>query len=204
MSMMLLLVAAVLVQPVSDDRWRFDRPVEQGFEDTGILSRSFREPMADLRQAAEWDRVYRMEGDAGAVFARRDGGVTAVFPQSDYVATRSGTVAAVPAGTIYVIGEPAPWLLRQLGLDDGYESLARPGRIDLSLAMTLGGGEATPTDPRVTSDPRAAGDSPAEPEGEPLSALELARRRASMWYNDGVRAGRVSALLSEAARAEER
>lgn len=185
---MLALLASILclaVQPEADLAWRFDRPVDPGYEDTGILGESFRLPMADLRQPDGWDRVYRMEGRDGAIFARRNGGVTAVFPQSDYINTRDGSIPTVPAGTIYVIGEPAPWLLRQLGLEDGYEELAPRGRLDLSLPA------------RVFTPP------PAPPE-DTDSALEAARRSVSMWYNDGVRAGRVSARLAEAAAANDR
>lgn len=134
---LLLTLTCLAAQPESDTGWRLDLPADEGYDDTSILGESFKVPMADLRQASEWDRVYRMEGVDGPIFARRHGGVTAVFAQSDYVASPDGSVATVPAGTIYVIGEPAPWLLRQLGLDDGYEDLAPKARLDMSLPTRI-------------------------------------------------------------------
>lgn len=168
----------------TDQTWRFDQPVAQGFEDIGLLSVDQLVPMADLRTPDAFDRVYRMTGSHGDLFARRRGGLTAVFPQSNYVATDAGPVAVVPPGTIYVIGEPAPWLLQQLGLDDGLGELTLPTRLDYTLVAL-----------EPVSEPDAA--------AEMTAALDSARKAASPWFSDSVRQRRVHTRLSELGEALE-
>jgi len=185
-----LVILAALAQPIDSGAqspyvWRLDEQVEAGFDDLGLLSRSTRIPMADLRIPDAWDRVYRMTAERGDLFARRNGGVTAVFPRSDYVLGRDGEVAVVPADTIYVIGEPPPWLLRQLGLDDGYDDLVLPTRLDYSLPAW---------EPPPVQEPRAQSSE---------VSVEVRRRESSMWYNDQVRRRSVSSRLREAARVEQ-
>jgi len=180
-----LTILALAAQPQDEFLWRLDRPVDPGFADTGGLVESFRIPMTDLRVGDGWDSVYEMESSFGPLYARRNGGLTAVFPQSNYVAGRDGTVPVVPPNTVYVIGEPAPWLLEQLGLDDGLAELDPPGRLDRSLPPAPLGSVSTPPPASSTA----------------LTALEEARRAVSMWYNESVRERRISELLSEAAAA---
>jgi hypothetical protein len=180
-----VVILAVLAQPIESEPgsrylWRLDEQVEAGFDDLGLLSRSSRIPMADLRRPDAWDRVYRMTAERGDLFARRNGGLTAVFPRSDYVFGRDGEVAVVPADTIYVIGDPPPWLLRQLGLDDGYEELTLPTRLDYSLSAW----EPAPVQE-------------TEAQSSEVSA-EVRKRTSSMWYNDRVRRLRISSRLQEA------
>jgi len=181
-----IVILAALAQPIESEPgsryvWRLDEQVEAGFDDLGLLSRSSRIPMADLRRPDAWDRVYRMTAERGDLFARRNGGLTAVFPRSDYILGRDGEVAVVPADTIYVIGDPPPWLLRQLGLDDGYEELVLPTRLDYSLpAWEPQRLQETVSQSSEVSD-------------------EVRKRESSMWYNDRVRRLRVSSRLHEAA-----
>ncbi|MBY0262378.1 MAG: hypothetical protein K2Q20_08540 [Phycisphaerales bacterium] len=99
-------------------------PVEQNVGDLGPLTTSLRTPPADLRTPMEFDRVYRVPGSSrginipqalspaggqdGSRLARVSGGITAVFPSSDYMQTKkSGIVPVVPAGTVFYIG-PIP------------------------------------------------------------------------------------------------
>lgn len=178
-----LTILSLAAQPQDEFLWRLDRPVDPGYADTGGLVESFRVPMADLRIGDGWDSVYEMDSSFGPLYARRNGGLTAVFPQSDYVASSEGTVPVVPPNTVYVIGEPGPWLLQQLGLDDGLAELNPPGRLDMSLAPPPIGGFPTPTQ-------------------ESSAALDEARRAVSMWYNESVRERRVRELLAEAAAAD--
>ncbi len=182
-----MVILAALAQPIDSEPgsryvWRLDEQVEAGFDDLGLLSRSTRIPMADLRVPDAWDQVYRMTAQRGDLFARRNGGLTAVFPRSDYILGRDGDVAVVPADTIFVIGDPPPWLLRQLGLDDGYEELVLPTRLNYSLpAWELQKLEETATQSSEVT-------------------AEVRKRESSMWYNDRVRVRRVSSRLHEAAR----
>ena len=147
----------------------------------GLLGRSSHIPMADLGIPDAWDRLYRMTGQHGDLFARRNGALTAVFPRSDYVRGRDGVVSVVPPNTVYVIGEPPAWLLRQFGLDDGYEELTLPTRLDYSLPAWA------PEPPQ-----------PADSRTTQASGKDL-RRASSMWFNDRVRQHRITARLAQAA-----
>ncbi|MBY0112162.1 MAG: hypothetical protein K2Y21_05030 [Phycisphaerales bacterium] len=80
------------------------KPVEPGVGDVGPLSGSGRVMPKDLRQPANFDRVYEVEMDGKKYFVRAHGGVYAVFPRSDYVQTRHGVVPIVPAGTTFHLG----------------------------------------------------------------------------------------------------
>lgn len=83
---------------------RQHKVLEPGVEDVGALSASLRVARADLREAADFERVYRIEGGK---MMRRDGALTAVFNESEYVPSRTGMVPVVPAGTMWVIGDPS-------------------------------------------------------------------------------------------------
>lgn len=84
--------------------------VDQGVGDLNPLQTSNRLVPQDLRQPTGWDRVYRLSGDpmknnGSGLFARIDGGITAVFPWSTYAVSRKGDlVPRVPPGTTYYIG----------------------------------------------------------------------------------------------------
>lgn len=80
--------------------------LEQGVEDVGPLATSQRVPPADLRVASDFEHVYRVPGN-DSMLMRRDGALTAVFPRSEYLLTKDGSFAALPAGLTWVIGEPA-------------------------------------------------------------------------------------------------
>lgn len=89
-------------------------PVLSGEQDTGPLHASLGVPYTDLRSPLNFDRVYRVRGDlrrfgitpGQEMYARASNGMVAVFPKSEYVATARGSIAQVPAGTVWVIGEP--------------------------------------------------------------------------------------------------
>lgn len=84
-------------------------PVEQGRGDTGPLATSTRVTPLDLRLPIGFDRVYRIEGSgrrgrSSDLFARQSGGLTAVFPRSQYIESGSGLFPEIPAGTTFYIG----------------------------------------------------------------------------------------------------
>ena len=88
-------------------------PVEAGVEDRGALSSSFRSATMDLRQDQSFERLYKVAGQDG-VYVRKSGGLYAVFKNSTYIDTRFGSFPAVPAGTVYSIGEIPSVMLGQL------------------------------------------------------------------------------------------
>lgn len=80
--------------------------VDQGVEDATPLSASLRDPRADLREPTDFERLYRVPGRPDLLM-RRSGAMSAVFPDSDYAVTRFGLVPLVPAGTVWMIGDPS-------------------------------------------------------------------------------------------------
>jgi len=80
-------------------------PVHQGVSDIGPLSTSFLVQSPDLRVATDFDKVYRVPGSDKHLM-RIDGALAAVFPESEYISTREGIYAVIPAGTVWTIGVP--------------------------------------------------------------------------------------------------
>ena len=68
------------------------KPVDPGVADVDPLGTSTRILPKDLRQPANFDRVYEVELNGKRFFVRAHGGVYAVFPRSDYVQTNRGAV----------------------------------------------------------------------------------------------------------------
>ncbi len=171
--------------------WNFDRSVDAGYSDVGPLTASLRLEGFDLRSPDDWDRVYQLKGIDGDLFARRSGGLTAIFDRSQYIDSPYGTLAKIPAGTIYVIGEPPPWLIESLGLggtDDAADQRRADNRVDTALATRIS--------MRYEPTPTAAPDD--------AQVLAEARRETSIWFNDEARQARVKRLLDRAQKASKR
>jgi hypothetical protein len=84
--------------------------VDPGRQDTGPLAASSRVLPMDLRLPTDFEQVYQLQARTGErsraeLFARRSGGVTAVFPRSQYMQAGGGILAEVPAGTTYYLGK---------------------------------------------------------------------------------------------------
>lgn len=100
------------------------RRVDQLHADTDPLRMSLRELSVDLRTSDDFSSVYLIPGrsphGADDRFARRSGGITAVFPRSIYAASGAGVIPVIPPGTVfYLDGVPAqqPWdLIGQGGM----------------------------------------------------------------------------------------
>lgn len=84
--------------------------VDQSVEDVDPLATSLRFLQPQLRQDTDFTLLYSDPRYPGWYY-RRDGAITAFVPQGDYYATRDGIVTAIPAGTIFFIGDPSPELL---------------------------------------------------------------------------------------------
>ncbi len=92
------------------------QPIDQGIADRGPLSVGRQSLQRDLRTSDDFRNLYTFDrrdvfGARESMFFRRSGAVTAVFPRSAYVQTRRGTFPAIPAGTVFYLGEP-PELVR--------------------------------------------------------------------------------------------
>ena len=90
--MMLVLAHLALVCTQPEPGWNFERRVDQGVEDVGVLNDSLRLMPMDLRIPDDWQQLYRLDSSRGPLFARRAGGLTAVFPESDYADTGNASV----------------------------------------------------------------------------------------------------------------
>lgn len=84
--------------------------VDQSVEDVDPLATSLRFLQPQLRQDTDFTLLYSDPRYPGWYY-RRDGAITAFVPQGDYYATRDGIVTAIPAGTIFFIGDPSPEML---------------------------------------------------------------------------------------------
>ena len=82
------------------------RPIDATVEDINPLSSSLREMHSDLRQPIGFQNVYHVPG-RDDLLMRVNGGIYAVFPESEYTVNRKGkTVPVIPAGTVFYIGLP--------------------------------------------------------------------------------------------------
>lgn len=81
------------------------QPVDMRVQDIGILDQSLRVVPQGLNVPTDFSQVYQL-GGAGGQYARIQGGLYAVFPQSSYVFTQAGDVPVIPAGTVFYIGPP--------------------------------------------------------------------------------------------------
>lgn len=199
----LILIGVLVSQP--ETGWNFKQSADQGTEDVGLLNDSLRLVPLDMRLPDDWGLLYRLDSTSGPLFARRAGGVTAVFPQSTYAATRQGPIPLVPPDTIFVIGEPTPSLLRQLGIAVGDDhALLNPSPTRLSSAIRRS------IDGRLSTGIRQARQASTPEESDPWTQrqqmlsdqlAEAQRQRdTSIWYNDELRQRRVGRLLDQALR----
>lgn len=210
--------AAIAQAPATDPELRFRdmrRPVDQGFVDRSAIGTSLRRLPSDLSVGRSLDRLYRDPVDP-ARFRRVQGGLSVVFPRSVYGADEQGTIAMVPPGSVFRLGdraEPAPpsppdapppqWI-------GGVEGLSLPGgsRRDPAISKQSSRGPrrieprpwvATPIDGRVL-----AGGAEAEMDrfgfGDPalLFIAEPAEPLPPILADAQYRRARVERLLLEA------
>ncbi len=193
------------------------KPVEPGRTDTGPLAASNRVLPADLRMPLGFDRVYRFQARGGGrspveMFARRSGGVTAVFPRSQYTESPEGPIPSVPPGTTFYLGSlpdsvtggDAPSSrnssLRQAPANFVDRS-AREPRADNSISTSV-----RQLDPRViarsaaTASPQPGG--PTGPDDRPVEAIlssgpRTSPPRPSVFGDEAYRQKTVQRLLDQ-------
>ena len=180
------------------------KPVDPGVADVGPLSGPGRTLPTDLRQPANFDRVYEVELDGKQFFVRAHGGVYAVFPRSDYVQTRSGVAPVVPAGTVFHLGSlpkapPAP--MEQESIAPGAAKPARPMRQDQAAPSLAAPNAESAQPPPVPGN--AANPAQRQDTQPPLSnAAPTVRRsdatRDSIWHSELFRSTRTGELLDQA------
>jgi len=92
-------------------------PVDQGTADLGELNTSNRLIPVDLRQPNDFNRLYLAPDDSGRLM-RVSGGLSAVFPRSEYAVGPGYVIPLIPAGTEFFIG-PMPTPATDGGLGMG-------------------------------------------------------------------------------------
>lgn len=196
-------------------------PVTPNTQDASSASTSLTSEPIDLRAPMRFERVFAIGREPGNLrggtllsfggsrvaaasvpldtsrtqwFARVDGAILALFPRSVYSETSQGTLAEVPAGTIFAIGRPPAHFLgeeaapmRQASLSDVLES--RP----IAAPMGQRAQGARPVVARSAED--AASKVPSAMDAVPPLPTNLFR-------NEEYRAKRVRGLLLQAAKAE--
>lgn len=97
--------------------WNRLEPVDPGIADRGHLGLQTRVLPRPIFVEYDSGLLFRaFTSDGSAIFARRDAGITALFPRSAYAETPLGDFALIPPGTTFVIGEPASSYATGLGL----------------------------------------------------------------------------------------
>ncbi|MGA1517081.1 MAG: hypothetical protein ACO396_04850 [Phycisphaerales bacterium] len=201
-------------------RREIDRPVDQGFVDRSPIGTSLRRLPSDLSIGRSFDRLYQDSIDPQR-FRRIQGGLSVVFPRSVYTADDQGTIAVVPPGSVFRIGDragaelpavssPAP--RQRIGSLEGVElpgmSPSRggrgPGPIGRARSNRLDARPlvATPIDGRVVQ----GGESEGEPRigfGDPAEVFVAAPdlELPAILVDARYRRSRVEQLLLEAVAA---
>ena len=115
-------------------------PIEAGVEDENAHSTSLKLVQQDLRVDMSFEKLYRIAGKDG-VYARKSGGLTAVFQNPEYYKTQHGVVPLVPAGTVYCIGEIPSDVSEQLAELQGEqpkpESLIEPVEAETTSSRSV-------------------------------------------------------------------
>jgi hypothetical protein len=123
---------------LSGSAWDRLEPIDPGNADLGPLGLQTRVLPLPMQHDRDFGLLYRAVGaDGSPVFARRDGGITAIFPRSASVTIPSGDVPLIPPDTRFVIGEPAGLLAKSLGLTTEQRPARDPSgglRIDARLS----------------------------------------------------------------------
>lgn len=182
----MLMLLIILAQPVPQPQFK---PVEAGFQDVSLLANSLRLEPLDLHSESDFSRVYEVEigtrlfGHRPArLFARRAGGLTAVFPQSSYRPVGEGLLRAdIPNDTVFLIGDEPTRLLGEPAPE-----APSPARADLLADLRIS--EAASVDQPDSS----AKTPPPRRLAPPESKLE------SIWTNPEYRASRIASLLDRA------
>lgn len=174
-----VVVPMCAAQESADSVWDAMRRVEPGRSDLGRLAVESRIEPVEMRLTEGFETLWRGAGRDGQMwFARRDGGVTAVFDRSDYVQTEFGQMPLIPAGTTFVIGEPDSILASRLGLGPVG---AVPGRAGMFVHDPSGGLRISTRSEEADEVPRARAVDPADRRG----VFGLLRRAASREKSGG-------------------
>jgi hypothetical protein len=179
-------VLAPIGDPLADLRLV---PIDPGTEDVSRLWEGGRQMPVELRKPLNFEQVYRVEGDLSrlgvlgvspatgqAMYARASGGLVAIFPQSEYVATKQGRFPVVPANTTFLLGSIQTSPNSPAGVRT--PEMGQMNRTAASMAQRV--------DQRAFS--RRIPDSAPPPR----------RERISIWNSEATRRLRLATLLDEA------
>lgn len=196
------------------------QPVDAGVADRSPLAVSQRVVPTDLRAPSAFDRVYRLDGGmqpAGqqrTYYARKQGALTAVFPQSQYFDTSIGSIPEVPAGTVFYIGglpgqdytvaglpSAARKQIRSPARNPGYQDLSARQGVSTAAPLTSATPQPVTAEPRPATETGGAAaaisrDNPALPASIPN---RVDRRRPSVFTSEEFRQRRIAELIASAA-----
>ena len=194
------LLSAPPSNPVTSERLT---PVEPALADIGPRGISQRIMALDRRKPTDFDRIFRVTSDStdpnatAPMFARKSGGLTAVFPRSQYRGSGGGSLTVeLPADTRFIIGESSPLLHASHPKRAETPSLRTVSRLVPALASSPVRSVAStpvPHDPAPVLTPSPSTDETPSPSSTP-----------GMLTNDFYRIRRVTELLKTAVAAEAR
>ncbi len=166
-------------------------PVEQAVGDINPLSRSLREIHVGLGQPGDFEQVYRVPGTDRLM--RIQGGLYAVFRQSDYAQTEAGAFPIVSADTVFHIGPPPALFMTGVSEEAG-AAREFEGRIDaLPLAIA-----PIPPVRLAAADNGSRRLATSSPRSEPPREATPSAR-ATIVSDPGYRAARLRMLMRQAA-----
>lgn len=195
-------------------------PVTANTQDASSASTSLSTEPLDLRQPMRFDRVFALSREPGDLkggtllnfggsrvaassvpldtsktqwFARVDGGILALFPRSVYTETSQGTMAEVPAGTVFAIGHPPAHYLSEEA-----KALPTPSLQDVLDSRPIAaraGQNAQGARPVLSRSADGASDGATSDEAKGA----MVPLPTSVFRNDEYRAKRVRGLLLQAA-----
>lgn len=179
-------VLAPIGDPLADLRLV---PIDPGTEDVSRLWEGGRQMPVELRKPLNFEQVYRVEGDLSrlgvlgvspatgqAMYARASGGLVAIFPQSEYVATKQGRFPVVPANTTFLLGSIQTSPNSPAGVRT--PEMGQMNRTAASMAQRVDQRAIASRIPDFAPPPR--------------------RERISIWNSEATRRLRLATLLDEA------
>jgi len=127
----LVTLITLAVGAPSPGQVRLGQRMEEGITDYEPSRLGLRVIHPDIREDIAFDHIYRVEGHDD-LFARRHGGITAVFPRSVYYRTTKGAeYTVIPSGTVFYIGDA-----REIPMPGPPEPAPRPPRATLAEPLT--------------------------------------------------------------------
>lgn len=177
--------------------------VDEGVGDADSLSTSLRRLQPDPRAPYDFDRLYRVPGRSDLLM-RRQGAITAVFPESRYAASKRGVFPLIPPGTIFHIGAFDPASFPGAGEARAPDPTTQsPNRVDGRASLRYSEEESASLFVPLRARGRVSGRAQGRAGAPPSPGADAADDTTpTMWTDESYRRSRLRAILTAARGAE--